>query len=98
VNLVLILHINQGSRTILIEKWECTPVTGGTVTQLPALIPTKMQQITIDPNNITGNSPPPLILDFHQIFLRQPNAGEHNLVFTAQNLQGWDASVWAALS
>jgi len=98
VNIVLIFDVNQGTRTILIERWETIPTTGGPVTrsnQPPAQIPTPMQAITIDQNNVTGA---PLTLPFHQIFLRQPNPPEHDLVFTAQDLQGWSDEIWAALT
>ncbi|KAH8710084.1 hypothetical protein GQ44DRAFT_714598 [Phaeosphaeriaceae sp. PMI808] len=71
VNIVLIFHINEGAKTILIEKWETAPATAtrpATRSNQPlAQIPTQMQVITIDPNGITGA---PLTLDFHQIFLR----------------------------
>ncbi|KAF2463840.1 uncharacterized protein BDR25DRAFT_161120, partial [Lindgomyces ingoldianus] len=89
VNIVLIFHINRGTKTMLIEKWETIPATGGPVTrsnQPPAQIPTQIQAITIDQNNVTGA---PLTLHFHGIFLRQPNLPEQDLVFTAQDLQNW---------
>jgi len=98
VNIVLIFHINQGTKTILVEKWETTPATGGPVTrsnQPPAQIPTQMQAITINQNNVTGT---PLTLHFHKIFLRQPNPPEQDLVFTAQDLRDWSDNVWAGLS
>jgi hypothetical protein len=98
VNIVLIFHINQGTKTMLIEKWETIPATGGPVTrsnQPPTQIPTQIQAITIDQNNITGA---PLTLHFHGIFLRQPNPPEQNLVFTAQDLRNWSDDIWAALT
>jgi hypothetical protein len=61
-------------------------------------MPTKWQQIIIDPTNVTGNPPMPLILHFDKIFLRQQNASEHYLVLTAQDLQNWSVDVWAALA
>jgi len=96
VNVVLILHINLRTKIISIEKWEL-PATGGLVTRLnqqpPAQIPTQMQAITIDRNNET-----PLTLHFHKIFLRQPaqqaEPPEHDLVFTAEDLQGWADAIW----
>jgi hypothetical protein len=96
VNIVLIFHINRGTKTILIERWETIPATGGPVTRSnqPPAIPTRMQAITIDQNNVTGTS---LTLHFHQIFLRQPNPPERDLVFTAQDLRDWSDDVWAAL-
>jgi len=90
VNIVLIIHINRGSRTILIEKWECAPAT-----RIQLL--TRIQQITIDPNDITGTTPTPLILHFHKIFLRQPIPPEQDRAFTAQDLRNWSNDVWAVL-
>jgi hypothetical protein len=102
VNIVLIFHINRGTKTMLIEKWETIPATGGPVTRLNqplAQIPTQMQAITIDQNNVTGA---PLTLHFHGIFLRQPaqqaNPPQHDLVFTAQDLQGLADDVWSVLT
>ena len=106
VNIVLIFHINEGTKTMLIERWETIPATatatatatGGPVTRSrrpPAQIPTRMQAITIDQNNITGT---PLTLHFHQVFLRQPNPPEQDLVFTAQDLRDWSDDIWAALT
>ena len=98
VNIALIFHINQGTRTILIEKWETIPVTGGPATRSrrpPAQIPTQMQAVTIDQNNVTGA---PLTLQFHGVFLRPPNPPEQDLVFTAQDLRAWSDMVWAGLN
>jgi hypothetical protein len=86
VNIVLIFHVNEGTKTILIEKWEIKPAT--------AQIPTQIQAITINPNSVTGA---PLTLDFHQVFLRQAKPSEHDMVFTTQDLQNWSNRVWAAL-
>jgi len=105
VNIVLIFHINQGAKSILIERWETTsaltsrPITRSTArsngNQPPAQIPTEMQAITVDPNGVITGAP--LTLDFHQIFLRQANPPEHNMVFTAQDLRDWSDSIWAVL-
>jgi hypothetical protein len=97
VRVALIFHVNRETKTILIERWETTPATGGPATRSnlpPAQIPTCMQAITIDQNNVTGT---PLTLHFHQIFLRQPNLPEQDLVFTAQDLRVWSVNLWAAL-
>ncbi|WEW55913.1 hypothetical protein PRK78_001348 [Emydomyces testavorans] len=102
VNIVLIFHINRGTKSMLIEKWETRPATGGPATRSnrpPAQIPTQIQAITIDQNNITGT---PLTLPFHGIFLRQPaqqaDPSEQDLVFTTQDLRDWSDDVWAALT
>ncbi|KAH8723424.1 hypothetical protein GQ44DRAFT_710252 [Phaeosphaeriaceae sp. PMI808] len=98
VHIALIFHIDQRAKIIVIERWETIPTTGGPATrsnQPPAQIPTCMQAITIDQNNVTGT---PLTLHFHQIFLRQPNPPEHDFVFTAQDLRDWSDNIWAALT
>jgi len=102
VNIVLIFHINRGTKSILIEKWETRPATGGHATRStrpPTQIPTQIQAITIEQHNVTGT---PLTLPFQGIFLRQPalqaNPPEQDFVFTAQNLRDWSDDVWAALT
>jgi len=97
VQIVLIFLIQAGSRTIQIEKWETRPATGHTTqsNQPPAQVPTQVQQIIIDPNNVTGA---PLILHFHLIFLRAINQNaippEHDFIFTAQDLRNWANGFW----
>ena len=83
---------------MLIEKWETIPATGELTTrsnQPPAQIPTQIQTITIDRNNVTGA---PLTLHFHKIFLRQANPPEQDVVFTAQDLRNWSDNIWAILT
>ena len=97
VQIVLILLIQEESRTIQIEKWETRPVTGRATrsNRPPVQVPTQIQQITIDPNNVTGA---PLILHFHLIFLRAINRNavppEHDITFTAQDLRNWGNGFW----
>lgn len=100
MNIVLIFHANTRTKTILIERWETAPppATEGPVTRSrrrQVQIPTQMQAITIDQNNVTGT---PLTLGFRGIFLREPNPPEHDLVFTAQHLREWSDAVWGLLN
>lgn len=100
VQIVLIFSVKKESRTIHIEKWETRPATGRATrsNRPPAQVPTQIQQITIDPNNVTGA---PLILHFHLIFLRAINQNavppEHDLTFTAQDLRNWADGLWNAV-
>jgi hypothetical protein len=98
VKIVHIFHINRGSRTILIEKWECTPATVTPAIRSnrpPAQIPTQIQTITIDQNGVTGRLP--LVLHFQNLLLRQPTPPEQDVTYTAQDLQGLANDIWAAL-
>ena len=97
VKIVLIFSVQERSRTIQIEKWENRPVTGRVTrsNRPPAQVPTQIQQIIIDPNNVTGA---PLILHFHLIFLRAINQNavspEHDFTFAAQDLRDWANGLW----
>ena len=90
VKIVLIFTVNRETRTVQIEKWETRPVTGPFTPSNwpPSQVPTPIQQIIIDPNNVTGA---PLILYFHLIYLRAINQNavppEHDHTFTAQDFE-----------
>jgi hypothetical protein len=98
VNIVLVMVLKEGPREIQIERWESRPSTGP-VTRSNPPIPTPIQIITIDSNNVTGA---PLTLDFHLIFLRpiNPNAtpAENDIVFTAQDLRNWANIFWRGVN
>ena len=92
------LNIARATRTlqsIRIEKWELAPaqqrITRSVANNPPAEVPTKVQEITIYPNTVTGV---PLILHFQKIFLRQPTPPEADIVFSAQDLSDFSASLW----
>ena len=97
VQIVLIFSVQEGSRTVQIEKWETRPTNGRTTrsNHPPAQVPTQIQQIVIDPNNVNGA---PLILHFHLIFLRAINQNavpqEQDFTFTAQDLRVWADNIW----
>ena len=100
VRIVLIFHVNRGSRAILIEKWECTPAARTYAIRSnrpPAQIPTQMHTITIDSNGITATPALPLVLHFQNLLLRQPTPPEQDLIFTAQDLQNLANDIWACL-
>ena len=100
VHIVLIFSIQERSRTIQIEKWETRPTTGRVTrsNQPPAQVPRLIQQIIIDPNNVTRA---PLILDFHLVFLRAINQNavppEHDFTLTAQDLRNWADEFWISV-
>jgi len=99
VKIVLIFSVTTTTRTIHIEKWENTPapVTRPHTRLTPSgtLVPTSIQQIDISPSGVQGS---PLILHFDKIFLRLPNPhatpAEHDLIFTAQDLQTYATDLW----
>jgi hypothetical protein len=98
VRIVLIFHINRGSRTILIKKWECTPATitpANRSNRPPAQIPTQIQTITIDQNGVAGTLP--FVLHFQKLLLRQPIPPEQDVTYTAQDFQSLANDMWAAL-
>jgi hypothetical protein len=99
VKIVLIFSVKVTTRTIHIEKWENVPalVTRRHTRSTPqgTLVPTSIQEIDISPNGVQGS---PLILHFDKIFLRLPNPhaipAEHDLIFTAQDLQTYATDLW----
>ena len=100
VKIVVLISLNiaRATRTlqsIRIEKWELAPaqrrITRSVANNPPAEVPTKVQEITINPNTVTGA---PLILHFQKYFLRQPTPPEADIVFSAQDLSDFSASLW----
>jgi hypothetical protein len=94
VNIVVIISLQRAQSRIQIEKWELGG--GGPQTRSgsnnPA--PTKVKEITIDLNNVTGA---PLVLEFQKILLRPAIPPETDFIFTAQELSGWAATIWRGL-
>jgi hypothetical protein len=100
VKIVLLVKLNRAQRAIHIEKWECTTVTPRYNTRsnhLPTLTATQIQTFDINANGVVTGDPPPLILHFQNILLRQPIPPEQDLIYTTQDLQGWANSIWAGL-
>ena len=99
VKIVLLISIGRRARTMIIEKWENSPVpanrplTRSNTTQ----IPTQIQVITIDSNTNVVNGAP-LTLEFPKIFLRQAvPPQEHDFTFTRQDLEEFATDFWSAL-
>ena len=61
----------------------------------PPQIPTKIQEITIVSNTVTGA---PLVLEFDKIFLRPAVLPESDLIFTGQELSVWAANFWLGVT
>jgi hypothetical protein len=100
VKIVIIISIERAPQTLQIEKWELAPMTGrrpptrafpNAPNIPPPLIPTKMHEITILQNTVTGA---PLVLEFDKIFLRPAVLPETDITFTAQELSTWAAGIW----
>jgi hypothetical protein len=95
VKIVIIISIKRARSIVRIEKWELAPMAGRRLTlraasnnlnNPPPRIPTKIQEITIDPNTVTGA---PLVLEFAKIFLRSAVPPESDITFTGQELSNW---------
>ncbi len=94
-------------RRIQIEKWELAPIgerrpstrafpnDPNFVPQNRPQIPTKVQEIVIDQNTVTGA---PLVLEFQKIFLRPAMPPESDITFTEQELSDWAADFWEGLN
>jgi hypothetical protein len=100
VKIVIIISVERAPQTLQIEKWELAPISESrpstralpnAVNIPPPLIPTKIQEITIDQNTVTGA---PLVLEFDKIFLRPALLPETDITFTAQELSTWAAGIW----
>jgi hypothetical protein len=95
VKIIIIISIKRARPMIQIEKWELASIVGGQLTLRSASnnaqIPTKTQEITIDPNAVTGA---PLILEFEKILLRPAVLPETDIAFSAQELSTWAARIW----
>ena len=99
VRIVVIISlrvVQLALQSIQIEKWELAPPPPRpqtrSVTNSPvADVPTKIQEITIEPNTVTGA---PLVLEFQKVFLRQAIPPEADFSFSAQDLQNYAADLW----
>jgi hypothetical protein len=97
VKIVVIISIKRVPQTLQIEKWELAPMierrppTRAFPNNPPPLIPTKIHEITVAQNTVTGA---PLILDFQKIFLRPAVLPETDIILNAQVLSTWAARIW----
>jgi hypothetical protein len=99
VKTVILVSVKR-AQSVQIEKWELALTTGrrstlrsatNTLNNLRPQIPTRIQEITITQNTVTGG---PLVLEFQKIFLRPAVLPESDLTFTTQELSAWAARVW----
>jgi len=92
VNIVVIIALHRAQSKIQIEKWELALLDPGRpCTRSNQQIPARTQEITINPDTITGA---PLVLEFHKIFLRPATLPEIDVIFTAEELSSWAARIW----
>ena len=92
MNIVVIISLQRAQSRIQIEKWELG-LGGGLQTRSRSNNPTpvKAQEITIDPNNVTGA---PLVLEFQKFLLRPAILPEKLFIFTSQEFSSWAATIW----
>jgi hypothetical protein len=99
VKIVIIISIQQEKSRLQIEKWEHAPsrkllplrTPNNNLNNLIRQLPTKIQEITIVSNTVTGA---PLNLEFDKIFLRSAVLPESDITFTAQDFSAWAARIW----
>ena len=94
VKIVILISISKSERKLHIEQWEMPAVLNQRVTRAhphPVGTVTKINEVDIIGGIATGA---PVTLDFEKIFLRPPGPGEGNIVYTAQYLKRWAASIW----
>jgi hypothetical protein len=105
VKIAIVISIKPAQKSLWIEKWCLQPRTpAAPVTGANALVPTKIQELTIIQNPpiptplgniatyaVTGA---PLILEFEKLLLRAPVLPEGDVIFTAADLQAWADEFW----
>jgi hypothetical protein len=97
VKIVILILVDRAQRRLQIEKWELAPSASAFYDAPnipPPRIPTKMQEVIIDPNAVTGA---PLVLDFEKMFLRAAIPPEGNIEWNAQELSDIGARYWSGL-
>jgi len=96
-------------RTLKIEKWRLVTAPTRRASrrhQNPTTpTPAKVQEIVIDRNQHTPPNPPtyaitgaPLILEFQSLALQMPGQGQHDIAFTAADLERWANIYWRKVS
>jgi len=106
VKIAIVISIKPAQKSLWIEKW-CWQrrIPAAPVTRANALVPTKIQELTIiqDPPishlpdtiptyTVTGA---PLTLEFEKLLLRAPVLPEGNVILTAADLQAWAEEFWS---
>ncbi|KAK4458978.1 hypothetical protein QBC42DRAFT_313065 [Cladorrhinum samala] len=110
VKIVVLIKYNSAQSRITLEKWQeelTLPTQQGPITRSHALavpVPTPQCNQEIFINKNTSTSPAtfdviraPLVLDFRQVFLRDPIAGETDFTFNEGTLQRYAEVVWDRL-
>lgn len=104
VKIVLLARLAQPERTITLEKWvEVHEPRPGVTTRAAAQVQPRLQQ-TITITRATASTNPAsytvhrgaLRLEFNLLFLRQPRAGEADVVLDTRSLQEYAAKVWTS--
>jgi hypothetical protein len=98
VRIVVVIKVNRPRNSVTILKYVPgpRPVAYPNTQNAPAVVPVESATITIDqsvtPSQIQGT---PLILEFDQVFSRQPNPpNERDLILTAADLDEWVGLLW----
>jgi hypothetical protein len=108
VKIAIVISIVRRTKRLLIEKWCLQPRTPtAPVTRANALVPTKIQELTITQNPpippprgtiptyaVTGA---PLTLEFEKLLLRAPVPPEGDVIFTTVDLQAWAGDFWSMI-
>jgi hypothetical protein len=94
VKFAIIISVQHVRKILQIEKWELAlPSPERPATRSLSLIPTKVQEITILPDNTISGSLP-LVLRFQDIFLRPAVLPEDDIIFTAKELSELADTIW----
>jgi hypothetical protein len=94
VKFAIIILVQQAQKILHIEKWELALSSQERpATRALSLIPTKVQEITILPDNTISGSLP-LVLQFQDVFLRPAVLLEGDITFTAEDLSKLADTVW----
>ncbi|KAM0263138.1 hypothetical protein ACHAQJ_001291 [Trichoderma viride] len=98
IKIVLLAKLHPRQRTIVLERWEETQQGLPSTRWGSTWAPSCHQNITI--TEITANPPSyqvtsgDLVLGFRQLFLRDPQAGESDIVLSVTDLQGYARCIW----
>ncbi|KAG0638774.1 hypothetical protein HOY80DRAFT_905877 [Tuber brumale] len=95
VKIVILISVSETTRHIHFEKWEMVTTPDARVTRAnpnpSRAIPTKTHELDITGDAVTGT---PLRLEFEKIMLRQPCAGEGDMIFDTELLKRFAATIW----
>ena len=105
VKIAIVISIKPAQKSLWIEKW-CLQrrIPAAPVTRANALVPTKIQELTIiqnppiptPPGNIAtyAVTGAPLILEFEKLLLQAPVLPDGDVIFTTADLQAWADEFW----